>query len=75
MASLSNFVNSLSKGIHKIKWRQRHYDKCEICEIKDNHYEFFLEYSNFKYGLIEYKYVNKSLMKTYRSNIIKMLLL
>ena len=75
MASLSNLVNSLSKGIHKIKWRQRHYDKCEFCEIKDNHYEFFLEYSNFKYGLIEYKYVNKSLMKTYRSNIIKMLLL
>ena len=38
-----------------------------MCEIKDNHYEFFLEYTNFKYGLIEYKYVNKSLMKNVAS--------
>ena len=33
--SLSNFVNNLSEGIHKIKCKYGHNDKkCEICRIK-----------------------------------------
>ena len=32
--SLSNLVNNLSEGIHKIKWKYKHNDKkCETCRI------------------------------------------
>ena len=69
--ALSNFVNNLSEGIHKTKCKCRHYDnKCETCGIKYKYCDCFLEYTNFKDDLIEYKslYCNnnyqKSLMKS-----------
>ena len=34
-SSLSNLVNNLPEGIHKIKWKHGHDDKkCETCGIK-----------------------------------------
>ena len=54
-SSLSNFVNNLSDGIHKIKCKFGHDDKkCETCGIKHNYCDCFLEYINFKDDLIEY---------------------
>ena len=36
-SSLSNHVNNISKGIHKIKCKFKHDDKkCETCRIKYN---------------------------------------
>ena len=55
-SSLSNLVNNLSKGIHRIKCKFRHGDKkCETCEIKFQYCDCFLEYTNFKDNLIECK--------------------
>ena len=55
-SSLSNLVNNLSKGIHRIKCKFRHDDKkCETCEIKFQYCDCFLEYTNFKDNLIECK--------------------
>ena len=61
--SLSNLVNNLSEGIHKIKYKYGHDDKkCEICGIKYKFCNCFLEYMNVKDDLIEYKclYCNKN---------------
>ena len=55
-SSLSNLVNNLSEGIHRIKCKYGHDDKkCETCGIKYKHCDCFLEYTNFKDDLIEYK--------------------
>ena len=55
-SSLSNLVNDLSEGIHRIKCKHWHDDKkCETREIKYKYSNCFLEYTNFKDGLIEYK--------------------
>ena len=55
-SSLSNLVNNLSEGIHKIKCKFGHGDKkCETCGIKYKYCDCFLEYINCKYDLIEYK--------------------
>ena len=55
-SSLSNFVNNLSEGIHRIKCKLRQDDqKCETCRIIYNYWNCFLEYTNFKDDLIEYK--------------------
>ena len=55
-SSLSNFVNNFSEGIHKIKCKHGDKDKkCETCGIKYKYYDCFLEYTNFKGDLIEYK--------------------
>ena len=62
-SSLSNLVNKLSEGIHRIKCKFGHDDKkCEICGIKYKYCDFFLEYTNFKDELIENKclYCNKN---------------
>ena len=49
-SSSSNLINNLSEGIHRIKCKFGLDDKkCETCGIS------FLEYTNFKYDLIEYK--------------------
>ena len=63
MASLlSNLVNTLAEGIHKIK--------CETNLFKYKDYDCFLKYTNFKEDLIEYKCLcfnknnKKSPMKT-----------
>ena len=51
---LSNLVNNVSEGIHKIKRKFRHDDKkCETFGIKYKYCDCFLEYANFKDDLIE----------------------
>ena len=55
-SSLSNLVNNLSRRIHRIKCKLRHGDKkCEKCGIKYQHCNCFLENTNLKDDLIEYK--------------------
>ena len=55
-ASLSNLVNNLAEGIHKIKWKYRHDDKYyETYRIKYKDCDGFLEYTKFKDNLREYK--------------------
>ena len=55
-SSLSNFVNNLFEGIHKIECKYRHNDKkCETCRIKYKYWNCFLEYTNFKDDLIGHK--------------------
>ena len=56
VSSLSNPVNNLSEGIHRIKCKYGHANKkCEICGIKCKYCDCFYEYTNFKDDLIEYK--------------------
>ena len=68
MASLlSNPINNLSEGIHKIKCKYRHDDKkYETCRIKYKYCDYLLECTNFKDYLIKYKYLcrNKNLTTT-----------
>ena len=55
-SSLSNLVNNLSEGLHRIKCKLEHNNKkCETCGFKYKHCDCFLEYTNFKDDLIEYK--------------------
>ena len=55
-SSLSNFVNNLSEGHHRIKCKLGHDDKnLETCGIKYKHRNCCLEYTNFKDDLIECK--------------------
>ena len=55
-SSLSNLVNNLSEGLHRIKCKLEHNNKkCETCGCKYKHCDCFLEYTNFKDDLIEYK--------------------
>ena len=55
-SSLSNLVNNVSEGIHRIKCKLGHDDKkCETCRIKYKCCDCFLEYTSFKADLIEYK--------------------
>ena len=55
-SSLSNLVNNLSEGIHRIKCKYGHDDnRCEACEIKYKCCDCILEYTNFKDDLIKYK--------------------
>ena len=69
MASLlSNFLNSLALGIHKIKCKYRHDDKkCEIFKIKFKDCDCFIEYTNSEDDLIEYKclFCNKNYQKKF----------
>ena len=56
VSSLSNLVNNLSQGICRIKCKFRKDDKkFETCGIKYNYCNCFLEYTNFKDDLLEYK--------------------
>ena len=53
---LSNLVNNLPDRIHKIKCKYgNNAKKCETCGIKYKDCDCFLEYTNFKDDLIEYK--------------------
>ena len=55
-SSLSDCVNNLSEGIHKIKCKHGHDDKkCEIGRTKYKYCDCFLEYTNFKDDLWEHK--------------------
>ena len=57
-SSLSNLVNNLSEGIHRIKCKYGHDDnKCEIYIIKYKYCNCFFEYRIFKDNSIEYKYL------------------
>ena len=61
--SLSNLVNNLSEGIHRIKCKFGHDDKkCKKYGIKYKYCHCFLKYTNFKDVSIEYKclYYNKN---------------
>ena len=56
VSSLSNLVSNRSEGIHRIKCKHRHDDKkCETCGNNYNYCNCFLEYTNFKDDLIEYR--------------------
>ena len=55
-SSLSNLVNNLSEGPHRIQCKLGHDEKkCKACGIKYKYCDCFLEFTNFKDGLIEYK--------------------
>ena len=55
-SSLSNLVNNISEGNHRIKCKCRHDDqKCETCGIKYKYCDCFLDYTNFNDDLIECK--------------------
>ena len=55
-SSLSNLDNNLSKKIHKNKCNYENYDKnCEECRVKYKYCDCFLEYTHFRYNLIEHK--------------------
>ena len=55
-SSFSNFVNNLSEGNHTVKCKYEHYDKkCETCGTKYKYCDCFIEYTDFKHDLIEYK--------------------
>ena len=70
-SSLSNLVNNLSEGFHRIKRKLGHDDKkSETCGIY-KYCDCFLEYANFKNDLIEYKCVSCS--KSYRGKFNKKL--
>ena len=54
VSSPSDLVNTLAKGIHKIKCKYGHYNKkCETCRIKYKDRDCFFKYINFKDDLIE----------------------
>ena len=68
-SSLSNLINNLFEGIHKINCKFGHKDnKCEICRIKFRNCDCFLEYTNFKDDFIEY---NCLYLKVICKNLIK----
>ena len=55
-SSSSNLVNNLSEGIHRIKCKYGHDDKkCEPYGNECKYCDCFLEYTNFKDDLIEFK--------------------
>ena len=72
--SLSNLCKNLAEGIRKIKCKYEHNNKkCEIWGIKYKDCDSFLEYTNFKNDLIEYKclYCNKNYQKKNYENLKK----
>ena len=80
-SSLSNIVN-LAEGTHKIKYEYKHDDKiCEICEIKYKDCDYFLQYTNFKDDLIDYKCLcckknlKKQFFNRYKFSINKFILM
>ena len=55
-SSLLNLVNNLAAGINWIKCKYgADHKKCKTCWIKYRYCYCFLEYTNFKDDLIEYK--------------------
>ena len=53
-SSLSNLVNNLSEGIHRIKCKIGQDDKkYETREIKYQYYDCFREYTHFKHDLVQ----------------------
>ena len=77
MASLlSNLVNNLAEGIRRIKCKfGDNPKKCETGEIKYKYCDCFLEYTNFKDDLVEYKYLccNKNYQRKFEEKLQKRL--
>ena len=62
--SLSNLVNNLFEGIHRIKCKYGHDDKkYETCGIKYMYCDCFPEFTNFKGDLIVIVYVVTKIIK------------
>ena len=60
-SSLSNLVNNLCEGLHRIKCKLgQEGKKCETYGIKYKYWDCFLEYTNFKDDLIEYQWLSCS---------------
>ena len=73
-SSLSNHVNYLDKGIHKIKCKYGDDDKIPgTCIVKCKDCECFLENTNFIDDLIEYKCLccNENYQKKFDENLKK----
>ena len=73
-SSLSNLVNNLPEGIHKIKFKYGHDNKkCKMCGIKYKDCECCLEYTNVKDDLKEHKcsYCNRNYQKKFDENLKK----
>ena len=71
---LSNLASNLSEGIHRIKCKYGHDDKkCKTCGIKCKYGDCFLEYTNLKDDLIEYKCLcsNKSYQHKFDENVME----
>ena len=67
-SSLSNLVNNVSEGFHRIKCKLcRHAE----CGIKYKYCDCFLEYKNLKDDLIGYKCCKKSCNKRYQQSLMK----
>ena len=68
-SSLSNFVHNLSEGIYRIKCKFGYKDKkCKRCRIKYKYCNCILEYTSFKYNLIEYKCLSCNKNYQYKFN-------
>ena len=53
-SSLSNLVNNISEGVHRVKCKYGHDDKkCQMRGITGNYCDCFLEYISIKDDLIE----------------------
>ena len=75
-SSLSNVVNNLVNRIHKIKYKYRQDDKKhEAFRIRNEYCDCFLEYTNLKDDLIEYKYsfCKKNHLRKFDENLRKRL--
>ena len=73
-SSLSNLVNNLAEGFHKIKCKYGYNDKkCETFRIKYKHSNCFHEYASVKDDLIEYKCLccNNNYQKKFDENLRK----
>ena len=52
-SSLSNLVNNLAEGIHKIKYKYEHDNKkCQTCGTKCKGCECCLEYTSVEYDAV-----------------------
>ena len=73
--SLSNLVNTLAEGIHRIKCILGHYDtNRETGGIKYKYGDCFFEYTNFKDDLIEQKCLlwNKNCQENFEEKLKKL---
>ena len=73
--SLSNLIDDLAEQFHKIKYKYGlDNKKCRTCGFKYNNRECFLEYSNKKDDIIEYKCLcyNKNYQKKLNETLKKL---
>ena len=75
-SSLSCLGNNIAEGIRKLKCKYRNTDKmikCEVCGIKHKDGDCFLEYTNFRDDLVEYKCLccGKNYQKQFDENFEK----